>query len=95
MIELGSYHWNNGIGAPAGTLGIKSADKKTFYGPWQVELSDLGGTRKVYWIAKPDSWLPAGSYQVIDSDPSTWAQNSDTRGQGIAWIKGIKDTDKN
>lgn len=94
MGELGSYHWNNGAGAPAGTLRIESADGKTSYGPWQVELSDLGGTRKVYWIAKPNAWLPAGSYRVIDSDPSTWAQNTDTGGQGIAWIKGIKDTGK-
>lgn len=95
MTELGSYHWNNGAGAPAGTLGIESADGKVSYGPWQVELSNLGGPRNVYWIAKPNAWLPAGSYRVIDSDPSTWAQNADTSGQGIAWIKGIKDTEKN
>lgn len=90
MTELGSYHWNNGAGAPAGTLSIQSVDGKTSYGPWKAELSNLGGKHDVYWIAKPNAWLPAGSYRVIDSDPSTWAQNSDTGGQGIAWMKGIK-----
>lgn len=82
VTEVGTYHYNDGKGKAAGTIVLKASDGTT-YGPWQAEL-DQGW----YWRAKPNMWLPAGSYTVIDSDPSTWAQNPATGGQGIAWMFG-------
>ena len=82
VTEVGTYHYNDGKGKPAGTLAVKASDGTT-YGPWQAEL-DQGW----YWRAKPNTWIPAGSYTVIDSDPSTWSQNDATSGQGIAWMFG-------
>lgn len=82
--DISTYHWNGGKGQAAGTIAIKSADGKV-YGPWQAELSS-----GVYWIAKPEITLPAGSYTVIDSDPATLAQNGGTGGQGMAWATGIE-----
>jgi hypothetical protein len=32
--------------------------------------------------------LPVGRYQVIDSDPSTWAQNKESNGRGFFYLMG-------
>ena len=82
VTEVGTYHYNDGKGREAGTIALKASDGTT-YGPWQAAL-DQGW----YWRAKPNMWIPAGSYTVIDSDPSTHSQNSATGGQGIAWMFG-------
>ena len=83
VTEIWTYHYNNRKGAPAGTIAIQTADGKTTYGPWQAELNN-----GVYWVAKPNVWIPKGSYLVIDSDPSTFAQNAESGGQGMAWMYG-------
>lgn len=83
ITELWTYHWNGGKGASPGTIALKS-EKGTTYGPWKATLYN-----KVYWIAKPKINLSAGKYTVIDSDPSTFAQNSETGGRGMAWMFGI------
>lgn len=84
VTELWTYHWNGGTGAAAGTISLKGADG-TVYGPWQAELYN-----GVYWIAKPSIVIPAGNYTVVDSDSSTWAQNSGSGGQGMTWMNGIE-----
>lgn len=84
VTQLWTYHWNGGQGKPAGTISLQTADGKAIYGPWQAEL-----VNGVYWMAKPSTWLPAGSYLVIDSDPSTFAQNPGSDGQGMSWMFGI------
>lgn len=77
-----SYHYNNGQGAPAGTIAIRAADGKV-YGPWKATALN-----KVYWIVNPQIKLPPGSYEVIDSDPATWSQNGSSHGYGHVLIKG-------
>jgi len=83
ITKLGTYHWNGGQGTAPGTIGIKAADGK-MYGPWKAKLD-----QKVYWIAKPDTYIPAGSYTVIDSYPSSLAQKAESSGQGMAWASGV------
>lgn len=83
VTEVCAYHWNNGKGAPAGEITLKAADGTT-YGPWKTTLRN-----EVYWIAQPNQELPAGTYTLIDSDPSTWAQNSASGGKGMGWASGI------
>jgi len=88
ITELGTYHWNDGKGQAPGTIGLKDQSGKT-YGPWQANSSSgQGGAPSVYWRTSPNADLPAGTYTVIDSDPATWSQNTETGGQGIAWAKG-------
>lgn len=82
ITELTDYHWNNGRGAPAGTIAIRGEDGRT-YGPWRATL--ING---VYWRTSPNVVLPAGRYTVIDSDPATWAQNAGTGGAGMTWAEG-------
>jgi hypothetical protein len=41
-----------------------------------------------YWKVEPKMKFPAGAYEIIDSDPSTWAQNEGTNGMGMCWANG-------
>lgn len=77
-----TYHWNGGRGAPAGTLALRRSDG-TLFGPWPVTVK---GT--YYWEASPNVTVPAGRYELIDSDPASWAQNGQTGGAGMADIRG-------
>jgi choice-of-anchor C domain-containing protein len=47
------------------------------------------------WIATPNVVIPAGTYTVIDSDPSTWSQNSGSGGQGFAAVTSSTGTAQN
>jgi hypothetical protein len=83
LTDILTYHWNDGKGPPAGTIALQDSKGKT-YGPWATTL--VSG---VYWTAKPSITLPAGTYTVIDSDPGTWSQNTETGGKGITTASGI------
>ena len=78
-----TYHWNNGRGTAGGTITLKNQDGKIF-GPWRVKV-----VNNVYWIVNPQVTLMPGTYTVIDSEPSTWAQNPQSGGRGHTIIKGI------
>lgn len=84
-----TYHWNNGSGtARPGTIALRSANGKLF-GPWQAAGSaGQGGVRNAYWTVKPNIVIPAGTYTIVDSDTSTWAQNSASGGAGHGWVEG-------
>jgi hypothetical protein len=82
LTELGTYHWT-GKGRPAGTVALRSDDGKT-YGPWQANLND-----GVYWVARPNTPIPAGKYTVIDSEPATLATNAAAGGVGMSWAFGV------
>ncbi len=68
-----NYHYNGGQGAPPGTIALRSLDGKV-YGPWQATA-----VNRVYWVVTPAELLPPGDYIVVDSDPSTWSQNTTNR----------------
>ena len=77
-----TYHWNGGRGAPAGTITLRREDDGKTFGPWQATL-----VNGVYWEVRPNTLVPAGRYQLIDSDPSTWSQNE---GAGHVRIRGYR-----
>ena len=82
------YHWNNGRGATPGTIALRGSDGRT-YGPWQAKgNTGQGGVPNAYWNCYPGITLPAGTYTVIDSDPATWAQNSESGGAGHIRVEG-------
>ncbi len=84
-----NYHWNYGKGAPGGTISLRKQDG-TVYGPWQTSTgSGQGGAQNINWTASPNIVLPAGTYMVIDSDPATWSQNSQSKGCGFTRIEGF------
>jgi len=81
--EIWTYHYNGGEGAPGGTIKMIAEDG-TVYGPWQASSKNT-----FYWVAYPKIEIPAGKYTVIDSDPGTWSQNSESKGMGMTWMNGI------
>lgn len=88
VTSLMTYHYLN-EGAPPGTVGLRAADG-TMYGPWPtVGTEGQGGVPNAYWTATPNEVVPAGTYTVVDSDPSTWSWAVDTGRRGITIIHGV------
>ncbi len=87
ITSIETYHWNNGSGSPkTGEISLKAEDG-TIYGPWETQgTAGQGGVPNAYWTASPTIEIPAGIYTVIDSDPSTWSQNSGSEGKGMVRI---------
>ncbi len=81
-----TYHWNSAKGATPGAISLKGEDG-TVYGPWQATGADgQGGVKNAYWVVRPNVTLKAGAYTIVDSDPSTFATNSQANGVGMAHI---------
>ncbi len=88
IVSIANYHWNNVRGATPGTIGLRATDG-TMYGPWPTTGSPgQGGVPNASWTAHPNETLPAGTYDVVDSDPGSWAWASDTNGRGMVTITG-------
>ena len=91
VTRIMTYHWNDGYGAPAGRIALRSRSGETF-GPWQASGEPgQGGVPSAYWVVEPDLLLPAGSYTIVDSNPSTWAQNNASRNAGMASLEGYRE----
>jgi hypothetical protein len=86
VVEIATYHAGYGSSNapdPSGTISLKAADG-TVYGPYSTTVRNFS-----YWIATPNEVIPAGTYTLIDSDPSTWAQNTGSGGTGMGWAYGV------
>lgn len=89
ITSIRNYHYFN-HGALPGTIALKDQDG-TVYGPWATEgTTGQGNVANASWTARPNVVIKAGTYTVIDSDPSTWSQNDQSGGCGFTEIKGIK-----
>ncbi len=86
IISITNYHWNNGKGASPGKIALKHSDG-TLYGWWSASgQPGSGGVSNAYWLVNPSVTAKAGTYTVLDSDPSTWAQNSQSGNAGMTRI---------
>ena len=57
---------------------------------WQASgLPGQGGVPNAYWLVKPNVDIPAGKFQITDSSPATWSQNSGTGGAGMAMVFAV------
>jgi hypothetical protein len=87
-----TYHWNGGRGQPAGNIGLRD-DGGRVYGPWNADGSaGQGGVPNAYWVVRPGVVLQPGTYTVLDSHGPSWAQNDQSRGEGIAEVRGCLET---
>jgi hypothetical protein len=86
-----TYHWNDAAGSSGGGMIGLVAEDGTKYGPWSLsKTSDgQGGVPNAYWYVEPNIEIPAGTYTVTDSDPSTWSWNEETGGMGVVIMMGI------
>lgn len=86
IISITNYHWNNGKGASPGSIALKHSDG-TIHGYWSASgQPGQGGVQNANWIANPSVTIKAGTYTVLDSDPSTWAQNTQSGNAGMTRI---------
>ncbi len=87
ITKIQTYHWNDAGGNDTtGEISLQ-ADNGEVYGPWEtVGSPGQGDVPNAYWAASPNVTIPAGSYTVIDSDPSTWSQNADSGGEGFTIV---------
>jgi len=91
ITQLQTYHWNNAKGAAPGTLTLKNASGFPTYGPFPARgTPGTNNVPNVNWLADVNLTLPAGTYQLIDSDPATWSQNSQSHNIGFAIIRGTR-----
>ena len=79
ITEISTYHWCDG-GQPAGTHSLYNINTGITYGPFSGTIDFR------FWVSYPNTYVPAGNYEVIDSEPSTW---SHTNSGGFVLIKGI------
>ena len=87
VTSIANYHY--GPETPAGKVGLTAADG-TFFGPWQTTGSDgQGGVKNATWTATPMAVVPAGTYTVWDSEPSTWSTNDQADGVGFTTVRGV------
>ncbi len=92
-----TYHWNNGAGAPPGTLGLKSSGGSgalpATIGPFAAKASaGQNNAPNVNWyVYVPES--PAhvidGSYTCTDSGVATWSSNSSSGGAGFCIVYAV------
>ncbi len=96
-----TYHWNGGRGATPGTIGLRNVKTGQLLGTWNAmgnnsnpntpgePLPKSSGTAPyLYWTALPNITVPAGRYEVVDSDRTTWSTNSEMGNMGLAWVYG-------
>ena len=91
VTTVATYHWNGGKGAPPGTISLRQGSKDILSWPSVGQAPD-GSPGNINWIAN----LPAGSGPVVvqgvvtcvDSSPTTWAQNAESKGVGFCRIWG-------
>jgi hypothetical protein len=86
---INDYHYYN-HGALPGTIALRN-NNGAVYGPWQtIGMTGQGGVANAYWVTYPNATIPAGTYTVVDSDPSTWSQNAETGHRGVTMVKGVR-----
>ena len=89
VTRLLTYHWNDGQGATPGIIALQSSDG-ILHGSWRATGEPGSGVPNAAWVVEPNILIPPGTYTVLDSEPSTWAQNQETGGAGMAWGNGIR-----
>jgi Tfp pilus assembly protein PilF len=102
ITKVMTYHWNGGAGDRPGTIGIRNVRTGQMMGTWNVVATkgsfDFAagatwprrgdGPPYRYWTIQPKVDLPAGAYEVVDSNPSTWSHNPETGNRGVAFVYG-------
>jgi hypothetical protein len=95
LVELATYHWNNGQGAlPAGTLALVggTTGKHRTLGPYKAQAT-AGQAPNVNWVATipvgPKPVVIDGTYTLRDSQPGTWSRDK-SGGDGFVRVWGVQ-----
>ncbi len=102
ITKILTEHWNYGLGATPGSIGLRSLDSNQLVGTWQAVgtsrmLRNAPGTNwpaqnekppHHYWVIQPNITLPPGRYEVVDSSPATWSTSSEIEYRGSSLVVG-------
>jgi hypothetical protein len=98
ITQIETYHWDNGQGtkplngpgSPVGGLGLFTGSGAQVLWAPAYGSSGQGNAPNVNWVANVTSGttLPAGTYYVADSQPSTWSANAQSGYAGFAEVYG-------
>jgi len=83
ITELVTYHWNNGQGTPGrvGNIRIWTTSRFLIVNYGAHGAAGQGGVIASWVVDIPAGfYLPAGTYILDDSDPSTWSHNPQSAG---------------
>jgi hypothetical protein len=90
IVEILTYHWDYND-HKLGTIALKNVETGKTFGPWDtVGGTGQGGVENAYWYARPSVEIPAGTYEIVDSSPSTWFTNDEAKGFGMANVDALK-----
>jgi hypothetical protein len=103
ITKIWTYHWNDGRGAAPGRIGLKNVATGQTVGMWNAigtyHMFDTApgavwpqrgdGPPYLRWTVQPNVNVPAGMYEVLDSDRGTWSANAEMRNMGCAWVYGV------
>jgi hypothetical protein len=87
ITSIWDYHWNDGAGEAPGNISLQNSDGDTL-GTWEVIAADRDAKLK-NWEVKPNTWVTAGTYTIIDSESKTWSWNNTSHGHGMSRLKHI------
>ena len=87
VVQMNTYHWNNGKGGAVGSIGLVSSSGARV-GPFAATGSaGQGGAPNVNWTVNvktaPTPVVINGTYTCVDSKPATWSQDQASKGQGF------------
>lgn len=89
ITQLVTYHWNHGRGATPGTIMFLNPMTGEQHGPFAATGSaGQAGAANVNWTANVNLVVPAGGWQVIDSDADTWSWNDESGNHGFVVVFG-------
>ena len=86
--KISTYHWNNGLGtASPGTISIW--ENGQMLGKWQATGRSYSGHDNIYWDVYPNFLMkPGHTYEIHDSDQSTWSWNESSGNCGMLELTG-------
>ena len=89
ITAIATYHWNSAQGAAPGQIILRNVATGQEYGPFDAEgTPGQGGVPDAYWTAHIDITVPAGDYEVLDSDVASWSYNGASSGEGFITVTG-------
>ncbi|MCR5109095.1 MAG: hypothetical protein K6B28_13150 [Lachnospiraceae bacterium] len=92
-----TYHWNYGKGSTPGTISIEEEDVSGSKQSFKATGRDGSGSKNVNWDIYPDMIFKKGhTYNIYDSDVSTWSCNEQSNNMCFVELRGIpldKDSD--
>jgi hypothetical protein len=90
ITDIVTYHWNNGLGDSAGgTITLMPLSGGQPHGPYHATAMPATNGVLANWVAQVNDRLPAGTYNVVDSNTGTWSQNGASSNRGFTVIHGL------